>query len=62
MHKGWILCKQKFHDSYETTRLIKEFDDNDVKIRVIDPNEIDIFVNKDNKSSILVNGESLPLP
>jgi gamma-F420-2:alpha-L-glutamate ligase len=62
MVSGWILCKLQFHDSYETKRLIKEFDDSDIKIRVIDPNEIDIFVNKDNKSSILVNGESLPLP
>ena len=62
MVSGWLLCKPQFHDSYETKRLIEEFDDSDTKIRVIDPNEIDIFVNKENKSSILVNGESLPLP
>ena len=54
MNKGWILVKPKFHDSYETKRLVEEFDDSDIKIRIIDPNEIDIFVNKDNKSSILV--------
>jgi len=62
MVSGWLLVKPQFQDSYETKRLVEEFDDSDVKIRVIDPNEIDIFVNKDNKSSILVNGESLPLP
>ena len=62
MISGWLLCKPKFQDSYEIVRLIKEFDDSDINIRIVDPNEIDIFVNKENKSSILVNGESLPLP
>ena len=62
MVSGWLLVKPQFHDSYETNRLVEEFKNNDVGIRIIDPNEIDIFVNKDNKSSILVNGESLPLP
>ena len=62
MVSGWLLVKPNFQDSYETTRLVEEFKNNDVGVRIIDPNEIDIFVNKDNKSSILVNGESLPLP
>jgi len=62
MVSGWLLVKPQFHDSYETNRLVEEFKNNDVGVRIIDPNEIDIFVNKDNKSSILVNGESLPLP
>ena len=62
MAKGWLLCKLKFQDSYETIRLIEEFKNNKIEIKVIDPNEIDIFVNKENKQSILVNGESLPLP
>ncbi len=62
MVSGWLLCKPQFHDSYETNRLVEEFKNNDVGVRIIDPNEIDIFVNKENKSSILVNGESLPLP
>ena len=48
MVSGWLLCKPQFHDSYETIRLIEEFDDSDIKIRVIDPNEIDFFVNKEN--------------
>ena len=62
MNKGWILNKPRFHNSYETTRLVEEFKKHKIDIKVIDPHEIDIFVNKDNKNSILVNGESLPLP
>ena len=62
MFKGWLLCKPKFQNSYETQRLLEEFKNQDIKVKLIDPNEIDIFVNKENKQSILVNGESLPLP
>ena len=62
MHKGWILCKPSFQDSYETDRLLEEFKNHKIEIKLIDPNLIDIFVNKENKQSILVNGESLPLP
>jgi len=62
MTQGWILNKLQFQDSYETNRLVKEFKNKDIEVKVIDPNEIDIFVNKENKQSILVNGESLPLP
>ena len=62
MNKGWILCKPRFHNSYETIRLVEEFKNHNIDIKVIDPHEIDIFVNKENKNSILVNGESLPLP
>ena len=60
MNKGWLLVKEKFHDSYETNRLIEEFKNHNIDVRIIDPNEIDIFVNKENRQSILVNGESLP--
>ena len=59
---GWILVKDKFWDSYETNRLIEEFQKQDIDIQLVDPNTIDIFVNKENKQSVLVNGESLPLP
>ena len=62
MNKGWMLVKQKFMDSYETQRLLEEFGNHDIEVKLIDPNEIDIFVNKENKQSILVNGKSLPLP
>ena len=59
---GWILAKTKFHKSYETSRLVEEFEKAGVRISVIDPNEIDIFVNKENRQSILVNGDSVKLP
>ena len=62
MHKGWLLVKPKFHDSYETNRLIEEFTNHNIDVKIIDPNEIDIFVNKETRQSILVNGESLSLP
>ena len=61
-HTGWILCKERFNDSYETKRLIEEFELSSIDIKVIDPTTIDIFVNKENRQSILVNGQSLPLP
>ena len=62
MNKGWMLVKPKFQESYETERLLEEFGNHNIEVKLIDPNEIDIFVNKENKQSILVNGESLPLP
>ena len=62
MNKGWMLVKPKFQESYETNRLIEEFQKQDIDIQLVDPTTIDIFVNKENKQSILVNGESLPLP
>ena len=62
MSKGWILCKERFHDSFETNRLIEEFETYGIDIKLIDPTTIDIFVNKENRQSILVNGESLALP
>ena len=52
MHKGWLLNKPKFHDSYETTRLVEEFKNHNIDVKCIDPNEIDIFVNKENRQSI----------
>ena len=59
---GWILVKDRFWKSYETNRLIEEFQKQDIDIQLVDPNTIDIFVNKENKSSILVNGEPSSLP
>ena len=59
---GWILVKDKFWESYETNRLIEEFQKQDIEIQLVDPTTIDIFVNKENKSSILVNGEPSDLP
>ena len=53
---GWMLVKDKFWESYETNRLIEEFQKQNIDIQLVDPNTIDIFVNKENKKSILVNG------
>ena len=62
MNKGWMLVKPKFQESYETERLLEEFGNHNIEVKLIDPNEIDIFVNKENKQSILVNGEPSSLP
>jgi len=59
---GWMLVKDRFWESYETNRLIEEFQKQDIEIQLVDPNTIDIFVNKDNRQSILVNGEPSDLP
>ena len=59
---GWMLVKDKFWESYETNRLIEEFQKQDIEVQLVDPNTVDIFVNKDNKKSILVNGEPSDLP
>ena len=62
MAKGWMLVKPKFQESYETQRLLEEFGNHNIEVKLIDPNEIDIFVNKENKQSILVNGEPSDAP
>ena len=59
---GWMLVKDKFWESYETNRLIEEFQKQNIEIQLVDPTTVDIFVNKDNKKSILVNGEPSDLP
>ena len=59
---GWMLVKDRFWESYETNRLIEEFQKQDIEVQLVDPNTVDIFVNKDNKKSILVNGEPSDLP
>ena len=62
MIKGWILVKKNFMESYESKRIVYEFEKQNISIELVDPNTIDIFVNKENRQSILVNGKSLPLP
>ena len=44
---GWMLVKDRFWESYETNRLIEEFQKQDIDIQLVNPNTIDIFVNKD---------------
>ena len=59
---GWILYKNKIEDSYETQKLIEEFEKQEIKVRVVNPGEVDIFVDRDDRKSIRVTGKSRPLP
>ena len=59
---GWILYKRKIEDSYETQRLIEEFEKQDIKVRVVNPQDVDIYVDRDDRKSIRVAGKARPLP
>ena len=59
---GWILYKNKLEESYETQKLVEEFEKQGLKIRVVNPQDVDIFVDRDDRKSILVAGKSRPLP
>ncbi len=59
---GWILYKNDVSESWETQKLIEEFEKQEIKIRVVDPQDVDIFVDKDDRKSILVAGKARTLP
>ena len=59
---GWILYKNDIKESYETQKLIEEFEKQGLKVRVVNPQDVDIFVDRDDRKSILVAGKSRPLP
>jgi len=59
---GWILYKNKIEESYETQKLIEEFEKQEITVRVVHPDEVDIFVDRDDRKSIRVAGKSRPLP
>ena len=59
---GWILYKRKIENSYETQRLVEEFEKQDIKVRVVNPQDVDIYVDRDDRKSIRVSGKSRPLP
>ena len=59
---GWILYKNEISESYETQKLVEEFEKQDFKVRVVNPQDVDIFVDRDDRKSILVAGKSRPLP
>ena len=59
---GWILYKNDVSESYETLRLVEEFERQDIKIRVVNPNDVDIFVDRDDRKSIIVGGKPRWLP
>ena len=60
--RGWILYKRDLSESYETQRLVEEFEKQDVKIRVVNPSDVDILVDRNDRKSIRVAGKSEPLP
>ena len=59
---GWILYKNDINESYETQKLIEEFEKQGIKVRVVHPDDIDIFVDRDDRKSILVAGRTRQLP
>ena len=59
---GWILYKNPVKESYETQKLVEEFEKQGLKIRVVNPQDVDIFVDRDDRKSILVAGKSRALP
>ena len=59
---GWILYKRKLEDSYETQRLVEEFEKQDIKVRVVNPQDVDIYVDRDDRKSIRVGGKARALP
>ena len=59
---GWILYKKDISESWETQRLVEEFEKQDILIRVINPQDVDIYVDRDDRKSILVAGKARALP
>jgi len=59
---GWILYKKDINESYETQRLVEEFEKQNIKIHVVNPQDVDIFVDRDDRKSIRVDGVSRKLP
>ena len=59
---GWILYKNPIEESWETQKLVEEFEKQGLRVRVVNPQDVDIFVDRDDRKSILVAGKSRPLP
>ena len=59
---GWILYKKDISESYETQRLVEEFEKQDIKIHVVNPQDVDILVDREDRKSIRVKGKSRQLP
>ena len=59
---GWILFKNPIKESYETQKLVEEFEKQGLKVRVVNPQDVDIFVDRDDRKSILVAGKGRTLP
>ena len=59
---GWILYKNPIEESWETQKLVEEFEKQEIKVRVVNPQDVDIFVDRDDRKSILVGGKTRALP
>jgi len=59
---GWILYKNPIEESWETQKLVEEFEKQDINVRVVNPQDVDIFVDRDDRKSILVSGKARLLP
>ena len=59
---GWILYKNHIEESYETQKLVEEFEKQELKVRVVNPQDVDIFVDRDDRKSIIVSGQQRKLP
>ena len=59
---GWILYKNPIEESWETNKLVEEFNKQGIEVRVVNPNDVDIFVDRDDRKSILVAGKARALP
>ena len=54
---GWILYKNPIEESWETNKLVEEFNKQGIEVRVVNPNDVDIFVDRDDRKSIIVGGK-----
>ena len=59
---GWIIHKKELGENHEVSRLVEEFDNKGIKVRVVNPKDVDIFVDRDDRKSIIVSGEPRKLP
>ena len=59
---GWIIHKKALGENHEVKRLVEEFENQGVKIRVVNPRDVDIFVDRDDRKSIIVDGVPRKLP
>ena len=59
---GWIIHKKSIGENTEVSRLVEEFEKQDIKVRVVNPQDVDIFVDRDDRKSILVSGKARGLP
>ena len=62
MKKVWILYYNNQDESYENTRLVQAFADQNIEARVLRPKLFDIVVSRNSEKSILYEGKRVSLP